>query len=104
MVVAGVAGSRVDVDEFFEPARKKDFPNWLLRRPWPIPFVALLAFTASRAGPRDCGLDRGLLLSGCLHGGVELDLLEALPHKQVGCRGVSQRTAAFGAFAVGQLA
>ena len=78
MCLAGVVGARNNSNEFFWSAGEKDFPDRLLRRAWTIHVVVLLAIIAAGAVPRNCRLARGLLLSGALHGCLDLDLLPAL--------------------------
>ena len=84
MGLAGVVGSRNNLNEFSGPAGKKDSPNWLLRRAWTIHVVVLLAIIAARTVPRNCRLARGLLLSGALHGCLDLDLLPTLSWQLIG--------------------
>ena len=66
------------------PERQKELPHWVLRRAWTIHAVILLAVIAAGTVPRNCGLVGGLLLSGTLHGCVDLGLLPALSWQLIG--------------------
>src|SRR5438093_13524619 len=103
MGLAGVVGSRNNLNEFSGPAGKKDSPNWLLRWAWTVHVVVLLAIIAAGAVPGNCRLARGLLLSGALHGCLDLDLLPPLSWQRIGCLSSCQPAEDFTMFSVRQL-
>ena len=78
MGLAGVVGAGNNLNECSGPDREKDLPHWLLRWAWTIHAVVLLVFVAAGTVSGDCRLARDLLLSGTLHGCLDLGLLEVL--------------------------
>ena len=60
MGLAGLVGSRNNLNERSGPAGEKDSPNWLLRWAWTIHVVVLLAVIATGPVPRNRRLARGL--------------------------------------------
>ena len=84
MGLAGMVGPGNNFNERAGPGRQKDLPHWLLRRAWTIHVVVLLAVIAAGTGPRNCGLDGGLLPSGTLHGCLDLGLLPVVSWQLIG--------------------
>src|SRR6266851_3733218 len=104
MGLAGVVSAGNNLNKCSGPDREKDLPHWLLRWAWPIHVIVLLALVAAGAIPRSCRLARGLLLSGTLHGCLDLGLLAALSWYLIGCLANFQAAEDFGLFSVSQLA